>query len=113
MYPAAIPMSSIPMSSEDETRAQRLEALLEDSLAATLDVLRDLPDSRKVRDLRAQVNTYRRALERWVTVRPAQDQRDALRELVLELHTCALEIHTSEALTPVQGVPHTRTPRPY
>jgi hypothetical protein len=98
------------MSDDDETRTLSQEALLEDSLAATLDVLRDLPESPKVRDLRARVDTYRRAIERWVTVSPGQGQRDALRELVLELHTRALETQTSEALTPVQGVPSVRPP---
>ena len=98
------------MSDDDETRAQRLEVLLEDSLAAALDVVRDLPASPKVRDLRARVHTYRQAIERWVTVRPTQGQRDALRELVLELHARALETHASEAATPIQGVPSVRPP---
>jgi hypothetical protein len=93
------------MSDEDETRAHRPEALLEDSLADTLDLLRDLPDSPKVRDLRAQVGTYRRAIERWVTVRPSHEQRDALRDLVVELRERALETRASEAATPIEGVP--------
>jgi hypothetical protein len=99
------------MSDEDETRrAVRLEAILEDSLAATLDALRDLPDSPKIRDLRARVQTYRRAVARWLTIAPSPDQRDALRELVLELHMLALETQASEASTPVQGVPSARPP---
>ncbi|HEY2515458.1 MAG TPA: hypothetical protein VGI39_31540 [Polyangiaceae bacterium] len=96
------------MSDEEETRAQRLDALLEDSLAATLDLLGELPESPKVRDLRAKVETYRRAIERWATVPPGQGQRDALRELVLELETRARDIHTSEMPTPHQGVPSVR-----
>jgi hypothetical protein len=81
------------MSDEDETRAHTPEALLEDSLAATRELLRDLPDSPNVRDLRARAETYGRTIERWGTVRPSKAQRDALRDLVLELHTLALGVH--------------------
>jgi hypothetical protein len=80
------------MGDADETRAHRAEALLEDSLAATLDILRELKDSPVVRDLRARAETYRRTIARWEGVRPSHEQRGALRELVLQLHGRALDL---------------------
>ncbi len=98
------------MSEWDETKEVRLEAILDDSLASTLDVLSRMPESPKVRDLRAKVQTYRQAIQRWAAVRPSTAQRDALRELVLELYTRAIEEQTSEAPTPVLGVQSVRPP---
>ena len=95
------------MGQDDQTRAHRGEALLEDSLAATLDILRDAPESRKVRDLRARVEVYRRTIAQWPAIKPSKAQRDALRELVLELHTQAEEARASEASTP-SGAPGAR-----
>jgi glutamyl-tRNA reductase len=80
------------MGDADETRAHNAEALLEDSLAATLDILRELKDSPIVRDLRTRAETYRRTIERWENVRPSHEQRGALRELVLQLHARALDL---------------------
>jgi hypothetical protein len=99
------------MTDEDETPAQRQEALLEDSLAATLDTLRDLPESPNVRELRARAWTYRRAVLRWATVPPDQGQRDALQELVFDLHASALDTFTSEAATPLQMVRSVSLPK--
>jgi hypothetical protein len=88
------------MGDEDETRALRPEAVIEDSLAATLELLREVPDSPKVRDLRARVETDRRTLARWPAVKPSKDQRNALRELATELYERAQALHVSEAPTP-------------
>jgi hypothetical protein len=98
------------MGDEDETRAHRPEAIIEDSLAATLELLRDIPDSPKVRDLRARVETYRRTLGRWPAVKPSKDQRSALRELAIELYERAQELHAFEATTPHQGIPSVKPP---
>ena len=98
------------MDDSDETRTQNHDALLEDALAATLDSLGDLPDSPRVRDLRARVESYRRTLARWSAVKPSADQRAALRELVLDLRTRALDLRASAAATPHQGVPSARRP---
>ncbi len=98
------------MNEDDETRQVRVDAILEDSLASTLDLLRDVPESPTVRGLRARVRTYRQTIQRWVSVRPSQAQRDALRDVVRELHGLALELQASETRTPVDGVPRERPP---
>ena len=97
---------------EEQTRARSQEALLEDSLAATLDLLRDVPESPKARDLRGRVDTYHKTLLRWMTVPPSKGQRDALRELVFELHAHARELHASEEPTPLPPVRSARPPSP-
>jgi hypothetical protein len=99
------------MGDKDETRRHRLDALIEDSLIGTLEVLRDLPESPRARDLHGRARRYREAIKLWMAVRPSQAQRAALRELVHELHQNALELYLSEALTPVQGIPSARSPR--
>ena len=99
-----------PMSDDEEqTRARSQEALLEDSLAATIDLLREVPESAKARDYRGRVETYRRTIAHWGVVPPSKGQRDALRELVLELYTRVRELHASEEPTPL---PPVRTSRP-
>jgi flagellar hook-associated protein FlgK len=97
------------MSDEDETRARSQEALLEDSLADTLDLLRHLPESAQARGLRREVDRYYKTLARWMTVPPSKDQRDALLELVVELCSRAKELHASEEPTPL---PPVRSVRP-
>ena len=94
---------------EEQTRAQSQEAVLEDSLAATLDLLGDVSESAKARDLRGRVETYRRTIAHWTTVAPSKGQRDALRELVFELHARARDLHASEEPTPL---PPARSVRP-
>jgi hypothetical protein len=100
--------SCLTMGDKDQTRAHRPEALLEDSLAATLDMIRDAPESRAVRDLRARVESYRRTIERWTAIKPTKAQRDALRELVFELHTAAEETVASQGTTPSSGAPNSK-----
>jgi hypothetical protein len=61
-------------------------AIVEQALIDTLERLRDLAPSPRVRELRAKAEGYERALRTWVTRPPTEEQRAALLRLVLELN---------------------------
>jgi hypothetical protein len=61
-------------------------AIVEQSLIDTLERLRDIAPSPRVRELRAKAEGYERALRAWVTRPPTEEQRAALLKLVLELN---------------------------
>jgi hypothetical protein len=66
-------------------RSTRL-AIVEQSLADTLERLRELPAGPRVRELRAKAEGYERALRAWMVRPPSEEQRAALLKLVLELN---------------------------
>jgi hypothetical protein len=66
-------------------RSTRL-AIVEQSLIDTLERLRDLPGSPRVRELRTKAEVYERALRAWTTRPPTEEARAALLKLVLELN---------------------------
>ena len=72
-------------SSGPKGRSTRL-AIVEQSLADTLERLRELPAGPRVRELRAKVEGYERALRAWMVRPPSEEQRAALLKLVLELN---------------------------
>src|SRR5579872_4489536 len=78
---------------DDATRAQSRDALIDDAIAAAVDLLRDLPEGPATRELRSRAESYRRTVDQWGAVRPTQAQRDALRELVLEMHGRVTAMH--------------------
>jgi hypothetical protein len=61
-------------------------AIVEQALIDTLERLRDIAPSPRVRELRAKAEGYDRALRAWVTRPPTEEQRAALLKLVLELN---------------------------
>ncbi len=61
-------------------------AIVEQALIDTLERLRDLSPSPRVRELRAKAEGYERALRAWSTRPPTEEQRAALLRLVLELN---------------------------
>jgi hypothetical protein len=66
-------------------RSTRLN-IVEQSLTDTLERLRELPAGPRVRELRAKVEGYDRALKAWSVRPPTEEQRSALLRLVLELN---------------------------
>jgi hypothetical protein len=88
------------VANDEETRAHRYDALIEDGLAAAIDLLREAPESAKAKDLLRKAETYRRTLERWSAVPPTHAQRTALRDLVFELRTSATELSQMKVTTP-------------
>jgi hypothetical protein len=66
-------------------RSTRLN-IVEQSLNDTLERLRELPAGPRVRELRAKVEGYDRALKAWSVRPPTEEQRAALLRLVLELN---------------------------
>jgi hypothetical protein len=61
-------------------------AIVEQSLIDTIERLRDMAPSPRVRELRSKAEGYERALRAWVTRPPTEEQRAALLRLVLELN---------------------------
>jgi hypothetical protein len=66
-------------------RSTRLN-IVEQSLTDSLERLRELPAGPRVRELRAKVEGYDRALKAWSVRPPTEEQRAALLRLVLELN---------------------------
>lgn len=61
-------------------------AIVEQALLDTLERLRDMTPSPRVRELRGKAEGYERALRAWVTRPPTEEQRATLLRLVLELN---------------------------
>jgi hypothetical protein len=61
-------------------------AIVEQALVDTVERLRDIAPSPRVRELRAKAEGYERALRAWVSRPPTEEQRHALLRLVLELN---------------------------
>jgi hypothetical protein len=67
-------------------------AIVEQSLADTVERLRELPPGPRVRELRAKAEGYERALRAWMVRAPTEEQRAALLKLVLELNVEVMEV---------------------
>jgi hypothetical protein len=61
-------------------------AIVEQAIVDTVERLRDMTPSPRVRELKAKADSYERALRAWVTRPPTEEQRAALLKLVLELN---------------------------
>jgi hypothetical protein len=61
-------------------------AIVEKSLADTLERLRELPAGPRVRELRAKAEGFERALHAWTVRPPTEEQRAALMKVVLDLN---------------------------
>jgi hypothetical protein len=72
-------------------RSTRL-AIVEQALIDTAERLRDLPQSPRVREIRAKAEVYERALRAWSTRPPTEEARAALLKLVLELNVQAIAL---------------------
>jgi hypothetical protein len=67
-------------------------AIVEKSLADTLERLGELPPGPRVRELRAKAQGFERALHAWSTRPPTEEQRSTLLKLVLELNVEAMAL---------------------
>lgn len=56
------------------------------SLQDSLERLRDMPTTAKVRELRAKAESYERAVRTWTFRPPSEEQRASMVKLVLELN---------------------------
>jgi hypothetical protein len=72
-------------------RSTRL-AIVDQAIVDTLERLRDMPVSPRVRELRAKAEVYERALRAWSTRPPTEEARAALLKLVLELNVQAISL---------------------
>ena len=72
-------------------RSTRL-AIVDQAIVDTLERLRDMPVSPRVRELRAKAEVYERALRAWSTRPPTEEARAALLKLVLELNVQAIAL---------------------
>ncbi len=61
-------------------------AIVEKSLADTVERLDELPAGPRVRELRAKAEGFQRALRTWTVSPPTEEQRAALLKLVLDLN---------------------------
>jgi hypothetical protein len=74
------------MPSNDARHGSTRIAIVEQSLLDTIERLRDLKASPRVRELRAKAEGYERALRGWSSLPPTEEQRATLLKLVLELN---------------------------
>ncbi|HEX8793773.1 MAG TPA: hypothetical protein VF765_22675 [Polyangiaceae bacterium] len=61
-------------------------AIVDKSLADTVERLNELPPGPRVRELRAKAEGFQRALRTWSVSPPTEEQRAALLKLVLDLN---------------------------
>jgi hypothetical protein len=78
-------------SGEPRSKSTRL-AIVEQSLADTVERLQELPPGPRVRELRAKAEGYDRALRAWLLRAPTEEQRAALLKLVLELNVEVMKL---------------------
>ena len=81
----------MPSSGGSKGKSTRL-AIVEQSLADTVERLRELPPGPRVRELRAKAEGYDRALRAWMIRAPTEEQRAALLKLVLELNVEVMKV---------------------
>ncbi|MEI7892253.1 MAG: hypothetical protein WCI05_04150 [Myxococcales bacterium] len=67
-------------------------SIVEQSLADSLERLRELPSMPRVRELRNRALAYDRAVRSWVRSPPSDEQRSALVRLVLDLNMEVMEV---------------------
>lgn len=79
-----------PTVSEETVRAPR-HVLLEETLAAIIAALRARPPSPFTREIFAEAERYRRAIEGWAQVPPATHQRAAMFDCVIGLRAKVAE----------------------
>jgi hypothetical protein len=70
----------------DVQKESTRHAIIEQSIIDTMERLRDLTPSPRVRELRSKAEGYERALRAWGSRPPTEEQRAALLRLVLELN---------------------------
>ncbi|MGD0675522.1 MAG: hypothetical protein ABSC94_08895 [Polyangiaceae bacterium] len=72
-------------------------AIVEQAIVDTVERLRDISPSPRVRELRTKAEGYERALRAWVTRPPTEEQRAALLKLVLELNVEVISLGRSSS----------------
>jgi hypothetical protein len=75
-------------------------AIVEKSLADTLERLRELPPGPRVRELRAKAEAFERALHAWSARPPTEEQRSTLLKLVLDLNVEVMALGRGAGNTP-------------
>ena len=71
-------------------------AIVERSLADTVERLSELPAGPRVRELRAKAEGFERALRTWSARPPTEEQRSALLKLVLDLNVEVMALGRDE-----------------
>jgi hypothetical protein len=71
-------------------------AIVEQSLADTVERLSELPAGPRVRELRAKAEGFERALRSWSTLPPTEEQRSTLLKLVLDLNVEVMALGRDE-----------------
>ena len=84
-------MATVRPKSGSPKRSTRLN-IVDQAIVDTLERLRDLPGSPRVRELRAKAEVYERALRAWTSRPPTEEARAALLKLVLELNMEAITL---------------------
>jgi hypothetical protein len=74
-------------------------AIVEKSLADTVERLRELPANARTRELRAKAEGFERALHAWSVRPPTEEQRATLLKLVLELNMDVMKVGRSGSQT--------------
>jgi hypothetical protein len=72
-------------------------AIVERSLADTVERLSELPPGPRVRELRAKAEGFGRALRGWAVRPPTEEQRSTLLKLVLELNVEVMTLGREQA----------------
>ena len=75
------------MAVESRDEAPSADTLVENTLAIVVESLDQLVTSPKTRELHGRARSFKRVLDRWSASPPTDEQRAALRDLVVQLHT--------------------------
>jgi hypothetical protein len=67
-------------------------AIVEQSIEDILDRLEAMDTTARVRELRSKARAYERAVRRWPTQAPAEEQRAAMVKCIIELHVEVMEL---------------------
>ena len=84
-----------------------VDALIEEALDAIVTILDETTETPHTRELRAKANSYVRIVKAWATQPASSAQREAMFDLVTELHT---KVRDGSSKTPRRPV---RKPTPH
>jgi hypothetical protein len=72
-------------------------SIVTQSLHDSLERLRDLPATARIRELRTKAQAYERAVRKWSIHPPSEEQRQAMVKLVLELNIETMAVRKASA----------------
>ena len=73
-----------------------LEFLVGDTLTSIFTALDAAPDSAHVRELRSKAKSYERIVATWASSPPSGPQREAMFDLVIQLHARLADLRASQ-----------------